>query len=38
MGQKWYEGENEEWSEEDKGFVDEMLGKVWGDEYDDEED
>jgi len=31
---KWYAGED--WSEEDTAFVDEMLGKVWGDDYDDE--
>lgn len=34
---KWYEQE-EDWSEEDNAFVDEMLGKVWGDDYDSEED
>jgi len=32
---KWYHG-TEDWSEEDTAFVDEMLGKVWGDDYDDE--
>ncbi len=35
---KWYEEENEDWSEEDNAFVDEMLGKVWGEDYDSEED
>jgi len=34
---KWYE-QGEDWTEEDNAFVDEMLGKVWGEDYDDEED
>ena len=31
---EWYEGEDEEWNDGDKAFVDEMLKKVWREEDD----